>query len=160
MKNSFKPLIVIYVMQAWQVQGPKCWLYFFPQLTNRNLIKMLGHLILRVLAWPKDVCVEPCMTMEDAIEHWFGTAKTCKRGVHGTATTANAIQAAQLLHLQRCQKQPKEPHILAYHYLKSKFCMTRLVPNFADSTMYTLFERRMWSGTEFTGEVSQWFDMF
>ena len=44
----------------------------------------------------------------------------------------------------------KEPHILAYHYLKSKFCLTRLVPNFADSTMYTLFERRIWSGTEFT----------
>ena len=44
----------------------------------------------------------------------------------------------------------KEPHILAYHYLKSKLCLTRLVPNFADSTMYTLFEKRIWSGTEFT----------
>ena len=44
----------------------------------------------------------------------------------------------------------KEPHILAYHNLKSKFCMTRLVPNFSDSSMYTLFEQRIWSGTEFT----------
>ena len=44
----------------------------------------------------------------------------------------------------------KEPHILAYQHLKSKFCMTRLVPNFSDSSMYTLFEQRIWSGTEFT----------
>ena len=44
----------------------------------------------------------------------------------------------------------KEPHILAYHNLKSKVCMTRLVPNFSDSSMYTLFEQRIWSGTEFT----------
>ena len=100
-------LIVICVMQAWHVHGPKCWKYFFPQATSRNLIKMLGHLIVRVLSWPKGVCFEPCMTMEDAIEHWFGAVKTCKRGVHGTASTANAIQAAQLLHLQRCQKPPK-----------------------------------------------------
>ena len=44
----------------------------------------------------------------------------------------------------------KEPHILAYHYLKSRFCLTRLIPNFSDATMYTVFERRLWSATEFT----------
>ena len=44
----------------------------------------------------------------------------------------------------------KEPHLLAYHYLKSRFCLTRLIPNFSDATMYTVFERRLWSATEFT----------
>lgn len=34
------------------------------------------------------------------------------------------------------------------NYLKSKFCMTRLVPNIADSSMQTLISRRTWSGTE------------
>ena len=44
----------------------------------------------------------------------------------------------------------KEPYLLAYHYLKSRFCLTRLIPNFSDATMYTVFERRLWSATEFT----------
>ena len=39
---------------------------------------------------------------------------------------------------------------LALNSLRSKMCMARLVPNFSDSTMYTVFERRIWSGTEFT----------
>ena len=37
----------------------------------------------------------------------------------------------------------QENHILALNYLKSKFCMTSLVPNFSDSSMYTLFEQRI-----------------
>ena len=44
----------------------------------------------------------------------------------------------------------QENYTLALNSLKSKFCMTRLVPNFSDSTMYTLYERRIWSGTQFT----------
>ena len=35
-------LIVICVMQTWHVRGPKCWQDWFPQVTTRNLIKMLG----------------------------------------------------------------------------------------------------------------------
>ena len=35
-------------------------------------------------------------------------------------------------------------------YIKSKFCMARLVPNLADSTQYTLLEQRIWGGTGFT----------
>ena len=46
--------------------------------------------------------------------------------------------------------QSQENFIQTLNYLKSKFCMARLFPNFSDTSMYTLLECRIWSGTEFT----------
>ena len=42
-----------------------------------------------------------------------------------------------------------------WNYLKSKFCMARLVPNFADASMYTLLERRIWNVTSFSFSVAK-----
>ena len=45
---------------------------------------------------------------------------------------------------------PQENYIQTLNYLKSKFCMARLVPNFSHTSMFTLLERRIWTGAEFT----------
>ena len=65
---------------------------------------MQAHLLTRLQAWPADATFEPAFTTEESIEFFFGQVKTQKRGSHGTASTANAIQGAQLLHLKRAQK--------------------------------------------------------
>ena len=44
----------------------------------------------------------------------------------------------------------QENYLQALGYIRSKFCVARLVPNLAGSSQYTLLEQRIWSGKEFT----------
>lgn len=85
---------------AWGIRGKKFPLLWLPLTTLRNVVRMLANLALRLHAWPEDITCEPAMTMEDTIEYWFGLLKSWKKGVNGTSTTANALMAAQLLHLR------------------------------------------------------------
>lgn len=91
----------------WELRGNKAWSNFLPQTTTRNVLKMLSNLIVRLEGWPLSTTCEPAFCMEDTLEFFFGEIKTCKKGVHGTASTANSIAAAQLLHLRRAGSVPK-----------------------------------------------------
>ena len=94
-------LIIMATMHSWERHGKKCWEHFLPHVTTINLLKMVSHLILRLCGWPSHIHFEPSCCMEDSVEFWFGTLKSFKRGVHGTCSTSNAIQATQLQHLKQ-----------------------------------------------------------
>ena len=96
-------------MFAHQLRGHKMWNAFLPRATCRNTIRLLGNLLVRVMGFPRDqqMTFEPKYTQEDSIEFFFGRIKCIKRGIHGCANTANAIQSTQLLHLQQSQKTTK-----------------------------------------------------
>ena len=100
-------LTLINSMISWNIRENKMTLIWLPLQTLKNIVRMLGNLLLRLHGWPLEAVFEPVYTMENAIEFWFGQVKTFKRGVHGTATTANSIMAAQLLHFKQAKKVPK-----------------------------------------------------
>lgn len=99
-------LTLINTMLEFDDHGPsKMWSYCLPKVTTRNTLRCLGHLLTRIIGWPKhqNFTFEPKFTQEDSIEFFFGRIKTGKRGVHGSATTSNSIQSTQLLHLQEAK---------------------------------------------------------
>lgn len=91
-------MMLVLTMVAHEHRGKKLWLSFLPQPTSRNLMRMLGNLVLRLHNWPSNMVLEPSLCAEDSIEHFFGQVKTQRRGTHGTSSTANSIQSTQLLH--------------------------------------------------------------
>lgn len=74
---------------------------------------MCAHLVLRSQCWPADTVWEPCTTMEDSIEYFFGQVKTVglNQGTAGSTTIANAIQNMQLIHTRQ-QRLPSKVRIL------------------------------------------------
>lgn len=101
-------LLLIALMQVECQRGKKWPVSFLPKPTMINLLKMLSHLIVRSVSWPKHLTFEPQMTMEDSIEYFFGRVKSQKRGQSaGTLDTAGSIHACQLLHLWQTQRYPK-----------------------------------------------------
>ena len=92
-------LLLTLVMHAEKRRGSSWDQSFMAQVTTRNLLRMVAHIVLRLMNWPHGITLEPNQCMEDAIEMFFGRIKCYKRGVAGSATVANSIQACHLLHM-------------------------------------------------------------
>lgn len=98
-------ILLFSTMIAYERMGTSLWNIFLPRATSRNLCRLLGQLAVRLWGWPagEEYTFEPSQTTEDSIEFTFGEIKSSQKGVHGTASTSNAIAATQLLHARRAQ---------------------------------------------------------
>lgn len=91
---------------------------------------MVAQLVLRLRTWPERAILEPSKCMEDAVEFTFGEIKRARPGASGTASTANAVEATQLLHTQRAMTCTKAGHGLGMSRWKIKETGLRNAENF------------------------------
>lgn len=97
-------MTLLLVKQAHDLGGHEWQNHLVAKETTLNVLSMQVHMVLRMHSFPQsDAVMEPCLTMEDSIEHFFGRVKTCKRET-GSTTVATALQAASLLHLRQKRK--------------------------------------------------------
>ena len=68
---------------------------------------MLGHLLLRLHAWPHSQVFEPTYCMEDSLEMMFGRIKSVRSDVKGSTTVANAISSTHLIHTRQSRQESK-----------------------------------------------------
>lgn len=97
-------VMLLCCMVSHEKKGRELWKIWLPRMTTRNIVRLLGQMVIRIKHWPARATFEPRLQGEDAIEFAFGQIKSCKSGCNqGTTNTSNSVLATQLLHTQRAR---------------------------------------------------------
>ena len=139
-KNTNEYTIVPWILWDWLI-----WIYITlgsTKITNYESwnLKIGGYADLLPLSRKKSLLESISCTLRSSIEALFSKSGMRKRfWSNKKRLTRGSVNPGS-----------QENYLQALGYIRSKFCVARLVPNFAGSSQYTLLEQRILSGTEFT----------